>query len=975
MESVDEIFSQALSAHRIGDVENAEILYRQVLGENADNAAAQSNLGTLLAAQGNYAEAELLFRSVLEHLPDDVDVQTNLGNILQNQGRLEEARPLYINVLKIQPGHSVAEGNLANLYLGTGELEKAIEVYQGITARGAKHSWIFSNYAAALNALDRREEALAQAKTALELDENNADAHNNTGSALLALNKSTQAVTSFRRASEIRPDWPTAQLNLGAALERIGEVSEALGCYRRAWDMSSGDLEIGRALVSLMISEDHLTEAGMILEALDNVHSDDSELPFHRANLARSLGNLEQSVQFFRQAIGRGLEACEAYNNLATSLFELERIAEAYEEAKKAVELNPDFAHGYNTMGNCLAENGDLENAKAHYLKAWELEPSFSAAISNAAGIARRQGKLDEAINIYTKALEADPGLTAAWNGIGLVYQNDNRIEEALAAYEKGLKINPDDWELMNNKAISLQAKGQIKEAMELYNIALKVKPDSPDIYYNLGNLLQYMQKFDESVAAFNAVLQLRPDFNSVYSFLAHSLMQQCNWINLETAIERIVQNIANEISAGKRITTSPFSMLSLPVPAEHRLLGARQLSDRMADALNFQRENLDISYKPKGEKLRIGYVSPDFRRHSLGLAFLDLLNAHDRSKFEIFGYGLVRGSEDEVTDHFKASFDHYEDITLNSYEDAARMIVDDGINILVDIAGHTRGARLEIFSLLPAPVQVHYLGYGHTIGADFIPWLITDHAAIPESMAPYCSEKLVYLPDSFLTTTRHEISDETFERAQFGLPEDAFVLANFNGPYKIDPETFAVWMRLLRKVPDAVLWLRAGTEGSERNLRREAKSRGVDPDRLVFAGIIPHAKHLSRLKLADLALDGYYHSGGVTTTDALWAGLPVLTVAGPTPSAQTGVSALSAAHLPELVTYSLGEYEKKLHYYANNRDDLRAVREKLAATRDDVPLFDSDRQARHLETAYEMMWQRYEDGQEPESFDVPSID
>jgi protein O-GlcNAc transferase len=975
MESIDEIFSSAIAAHRRSDLETAEKLYRKVLDQRPEHSSAQSNLGTLLAAGQRFEEAEILFRKVLETSPGDTDILTNLGNIVQNQGRLDEATALYMQVLNTQPGHTIAESNLANLYLMDGNPEQAASHYQNIVSRGTDQSHVYSSFAVALNALDQPSEALENARKALELDDTNPDACNACGSALHALDDLDQAINSFSRACELRPNWTAARKNLGAAYEHTGDIKKALACYRQAWDMSPEDIELGLALVSALTTDQSLDEARTILKSLVEQDPDNSLTPFYQANLSRVEGNLEQSVEFFKMAIARGLRAPEVYNNLATSLFDLKQFTESRLASEEAIKLNPEFAHGYNTLGNCLLEEGDFEAAKTHYLKAWELEPTFSAAISNAAGISRRQGKPDEAISIYQKALKVNPELAAAWNGIGLVLQNGNKVDEALVAYEKGLAIDPDDWELMNNKAISLQSKGLIKEAMETYQEALNIKPDSPDIYYNLGNLLQYMEKFDESVAAFNAVLQLRPDFNSVYSFLAHSLMQQCNWLNLETAIERIVQNIADEVKTGKNITTSPFSMLSLPVPAEHRLLAAKQLSGRMSDVLNYQRNNLDIQYKPKGKKLRIGYVSPDFRRHSLGLAFVDLLNAHNRDEFELFGYGLVRSEEDEVTARFRQEFDHYRDIMHTTYEDAARLIAEDGINILVDIAGYTRGARLEIFSLLPAPVQVHYLGYGHTLGADFIPWLITDHAAIPEEMAPFCSEQLVYLPDSFLATTRHDISEETFERSEFGLPEDGLVLANFNGPYKIDPETFAVWMRLLRKTPDAVLWLRGGTEGAERNLRREAEARGVAPERLIFAGIIPHTRHLARLRLADLALDGYYHSGGVTTTDALWAGLPVLTVAGPTPSAQTGVSALNAAHLPELIAHSLDEYEKKLHRLANHRDELKTIREKLAATRDQVPLFDPERLALHLESAYKTMWDRYEKGLPPESFEVAPID
>jgi protein O-GlcNAc transferase len=974
MNNPDEIFPRALAAHRAGDLENATLLYREVLDTAPENIGALRNLATLHAMKGDIDEAVTLYRQVLRLAPEDLAVLTNLGQILLASGDRDEVRTLYNKALEIDSGQAAIRTSLADICLMAGDADEAARHYALITETGPAQGRIHANYATALNVLDRHTEALEQARIAVEFENDNAEAWNTLGRIELARGEPEEALSPLKKAAELKPDWFAPWLDLGISLQQLDRMPEALASFNEAWKLNPDDPETGKALASVCISSGQTEFADEILARLSTLFPQDGEIDFHRAISLRSQGKLEESVRLFRRAIEMGLNVPEVHNNLAVSLFDLNLLDETYTSARKSIELDPEFSSGYNTLGNWASETGDLGQSKSWYLKAAELEPKFAAAVSNAAYVTRLQGDLDEAIVLYQQALKIDPEMPEAWSGIGLSYQQDNRFEEALEAFDKGLSSQPDNWELLNNKAISLQAKGHINEALAVYKSALESKPDNPEIYYNLGNLLQTLKRTDESIAMFNAALKIKPDYNAVFSYLAHALMQQCNWVNLDSAIERIVQNIAEEVKTGKIITTSPFSMLSLPVPAEYRLLSARQLASQTASELEHQRKSVNFSYQPKGKKLKIGYVSPDFRRHSLGLTFLDLLMAHDHEDIEYYGYGIFSNDPDEVTDQFRRSFDHFRDLTALPHVEAASVINADGINILVDLAGYTRGSRLQIFSLLPAPVQVHYLGYGHTIGADYIPWLISDHAVIPTEIAEQCSEQLVYLPDSFLATSRHEMSQEIFTRADFGLPDDAFVLANFNGLYKIDPKAFGVWMRFMRKTPDAVLWLQSGTKGAEENLRREAEARGVSADRLVFAGVIPHTSHLARLHLADIALDAFYHSGGVTTTDAIWAGLPVLTVSGPTPSAQTGVSVLQAAELPEMITWSLEEYEKRLHQLSDNRQELIAIREKMIQSRDKVPLFNSQRLARHLELGYRMMWEQHEAGLPPESFDIPPL-
>jgi len=280
----------------------------------------------------------------------------------------------------------------------------------------------------------------------------------------------------------------------------------------------------------------------------------------------------------------------------------------------------------------------------------------------------------------------------------------------------------------------------------------------------------------------------------------------------------------------------------------------------------------------------------------------------------------------------------------------------------------------LSLLALRPAPVQAHYLGYSATIGARFLDYLITDHHQVPPEQRPYFTEQLVYLPDTFMATQRAPVAIDGPSRAECGLPDNAFVFGNFNTHYKIEPKMFAIWMRLLRKIPDAVLWLIRGTATSTENLRREASARGVNPDRLIFADKVPHPHHLARLSFVDLALDNLYHGGGVTTVDCLWVGVPMLTLAGPTPQSRNGATLLSAIGQDDMIEYRIGDYESKAHALATDRDRLAAIRANLMASRDDYPLFNSKRLTRHLETAYEMMWRAHEDGKPPQMIDVPRL-
>ena len=502
--------------------------------------------------------------------------------------------------------------------------------------------------------------------------------------------------------------------------------------------------------------------------------------------------------------------------------------------------------------------------------------------------------------------------------------------------------------------------------------------PERSEVYFNLGSLLQSIARYDESIVIFNQALVVRPDNQDIYPYLAHSLMQTCAWSNLEAVTAKVIENVKAEVGKGSHISVSPFGLQGMPASMELRHKVARHVSAKAATKVSDIRKSVRFEHtRSRGEKLKIGFVSPDFRLHSVGVAFRGVLQAHDRDRIETYGYSVATliGHDDKIAPLFPDDFEHFVDAAQMPHAELAQRIFEDGVNVLVDLAGHTRGNRLAIFSLRPAPVQAHWLGFSTTTGADYIDYLITDRQFMPPAFEPHCSEKLVYLPESFMATTRAPISDEPMSRNDFGLPEDGFVFANFNGQYKMHPRMFSTWMRLLRKVPGSVLWLIECTEATKKNLAKEAETRGVSAERLVYARHLPHEKHLARQRLADLCLDNLYHGGGVTTSDALWVGLPVLTIAGDTPAGRNGATLLSAAGMSELITDSLDAYEKLAFALATNPERARALRKKLDAGRHSVPLFDTERLTRHLEIAYEMMWgENWAAGNAPRHLTVPPL-
>jgi protein O-GlcNAc transferase len=979
MQQGGQALAAALRAHRAGDEAAAERLYEAAIAAQGQGAAeALFNLAALRAGQGRLEDASALYRLYLDGRPGDAQGHSNLGNALQGLGRLDEAEAAYRRAVALDPELAPAHVNYGQLCLTRQRYEEAERLYRLATEADPLLAAAYVNLGMLLHAQERQAEARESLETAVAIEPDDADARRGLGLALLALDEAALAETEFREEARLTSGRPGPLCRLGKALLRQQRTEEAEASFRAALAVDPSHGESWHELAFALAAAERGEEAEAAFGEARRLEPGNAAYAYNLANFLLKQNRKADALAAFEDGARLAPQVPEILLGLANGLLECARAEDSLAATERALALKGDCADGLNQKGNCLVALERGEEALACYEAAAALDPKLAVVAYNLGNALRRLGRLDAAAAAFERALALEPTLASARNGLGLALQQQNRNEEAIAEFDKAIALNPKLGDAFNNRALSWQALGRYSAALDDYSQLLELYPDRVEAYYNYGGLLQLLERWDESITIFRKGLAIDSSCAIIYPYLAHALLQQCNWTNLDAVVERLRANTEAELDAGRNVSVTPFALQSMPGPFSMALRRriAESVSERIARQIGAAERGGTFVHvpRPRRAKLRVGYVSPDFRFHSVAVAFKGVLEAHDRARFEWRGYSLHGGRVDDMNRQFREAFDGFADIVNLPTREAARLIHDDGVDILVDLAGHTRGSRLEIFAMRPAPLQAHYLGYTSTVGARFLDYLITDGRLAPPDHRPHYTENLALLPDSFMAGRRAPVATAIPARRDEGLPDDGFVFANFNNHYKFEPRIFAVWMRLLRRVPGSVLWLLRGTPRSAENLRREAAARGVDPERLVFAQPKRHPEHLARLGLADLALDNLYHGGGVTTLDALWVGVPVVTVAGDTLPSRNGASLLPAIGLGELVAGGLDEYDRIALGLARDPVRLAALKAKLAANREHFPLFDVERLARHIERAYDLMWERFERGLPPAEIEVPAL-
>jgi protein O-GlcNAc transferase len=575
-----------------------------------------------------------------------------------------------------------------------------------------------------------------------------------------------------------------------------------------------------------------------------------------------------------------------------------------------------------------------------------------------------QRGQLPEAERGYQDVLQADARHADANHNLAVLLYQRGDIKKALEQVDLALTFNPDSAACYNTRGVILKSLKRITEAQKAFDKALAIQPDFIAALQNQVENFMMMNKWDEALASGRHAFALnaRHDYAEGKKIFLELLL--CDWTDYQKNIQHILERQRRGENAAL-----PFELIPLPSTAEDQLKCAQAFisSKHPPKPPMWKGERYDH------KKIRIAYLSANYNKHAVAYLMAGLFEHHDRTKFETIGLSYGVDDKSDIRKRLMANaFDEFIDVRAMTDEQVAQLIREKEIDIAVDLMGVTQDCRMSILASRCAPVQVNYLGYPGTLGAAYIDYIIADRIVAPPEMQHAFAEKIVYMPDSYQPNdNKRVIPQKTPTRAELGLPEKAFVFCCFNNNFKITPEIFDIWMRLLKAVEGSVLWLLEATKTTADNLRREAQQRGVAPERLVFAPRVTPEEHLARHRQADLFLDTLPCNAHTTASDALWTGLPVITCLGQAFAGRVAGSLLYAANMPELVTQSLAEYEQLALHLARDHQVLAAVKEKLAKNLATCSLFDTKRFAQNLEAAYTKMWERAQRGEAPASFEV----
>ena len=819
--------------------------------------------------------------------------------------------------------------------------------------------------AAGWQALERNNPGYAEAiaRAALHDDATDIEFIRLLGASLFVQERYQEAVAPFREVLRRAPT-PGAGYHLGycyLAIRDPRSASEVLDkVVRESPQMGLAHNLLGISLVQQARHEEavlHFTAAVRHSPDVAGMHT-------NLGNALAELGRHQDAIPQLQKAAGLDPNDPQVRNSLGNALFRLGQTDEAIAHYKIAVTLAPDYALAFRNLASALLELKRFDEALAAARRSLSLDPNQAEAHVTLGVVCQELNRLDEALSAHVKALALEPDHPAAHANLGVVHRAQGRFDDAIASLRRAVSLKPDYADALQHLGVAFQESGRLAEAEECFRKVVALEPGAASAHHNLGIALQGLSRHEEAIACFREARKLEPGHRYALGALIWGELLLCSW----DAIEAETAELKLAIRKGLPVI-EPFALTAVSEdPEEQRLCAELYFADRIKS-----RERAWKGERYGHGKIRVAYLSGDFREHAVAYCIAELLELHDRSRFEIVGASFGPDDGGPTRSRILRAFDRVIDLGPVGDREAAGLLREAEIDITVDLMGYTRGARPGILAHRPAPVQAGYLGYPGTAGADFLDYIIADRHVLPEAHQRFFAEQVAYLPDSYQANDRkREIAGTTPARRDLGLPESGFVFCCFNNSYKISPRMFDVWMRLLDRVPGSVLWTLADNEAAAANLRKEALARSVAAERIVFATRVPAPEYRARCRLADLCLDTLPYNGHGTTGDLLWCGVPVLTCEGTAFPGRVAGSLLRAAGLPELIAADLGEYEAKALELAGDRPRLSALRAKLARSRDSAPLFDTDRFRRHIESAYVTMWERAQRGESPRSFSVP---
>ena len=851
---------------------------------------------------------------------------------LHQAGNLASAAQSYAKILKINPTHFDSLHLMGVIAVQQNYFQRGLQYIDQAISVNATVAVAYRNRATALKGLKQVEAAIASLDQAIKLQANFAEAYNDRGILLNAQNERVAANESFLAAIRYNPLLTQAYNNRGILLMAMAQAETT----EKPEDTSTGDRLYGEAL--------------SCFNKAIALHPSYIEAFKSRGNVLSILKRYELAIESYDQAIALQPMDSEVFNYRGNAMNESLLFLEAVASYDKAISINPNYAEAYSNRGNALSHLGQQAEAIASYNLAVVLKPDSPQTYNNRGNAFAMLNKHHAAIADYDHAIKLKPDYAEAYYNCGNVFKTLRQLPVALVHYEKAIQFKPDYADAYANRASLSKDVGEIDFSIANWDAALRHQPDNCSWWVQRGNSLVTAGRHVEAIKSFEHAHDIEPAHDNLFGTLIHHKRHISDW----TAAAFNQSDIERRVGAGEKCIV-PFSLLSLAGNEQLQLVCARAFINNQIDG------NTELGVIPgreKAQRIRVGYFSADFRNHPVAHLTAELFELHDRDRFEIVAFSMGPTVQDDMRLRLLKAFDHFIEIDSKTNQEVVLLAREMKIDIAVDMCGFTGGSRIGIFSMRAAPVQVSYLGYPSTLGANFIDYVIADRTIIPVESQQYFTEKVAYLPDTYMVNdSKRQISDRKFTREELGLPETGFVFCCFNNSYKVTPKTFDGWMRILQQVPGSVLWLAENNAISAANLRKEAGARNVSPDRLVFAKRMESlADHLARHRLADLFIDTLPFNAHTTASDALWAGLPVLTCIGTTFAGRVAASLLKAIELPELITSTQEDYEAMAVELATNPAKLLSIRLKLDNNRLTTALFDTRRFTKNIENIYTQM-------------------
>lgn len=844
-------------------------------------------------------------------------------------GDHERATSSLIAALELMPGDAAARERLGRLYAARGDMVNAREHLRAALALAPERLTALVGLSGILAGTGQIEEAEALVRRALAVD----------------------------------PGHIPALARLGLLRHALGDLDEAEPLLRQAIAANPLDAESHNALGTIVAARNTLDEAQALFEAASRVAPRWARPLMHLGALLRRRGDTDGALATLQQALALAPDDVDIQLQLGSTHALRGEDGPARDILLQVAASRPGMVEVAELLGSILLRSGDAPGALrqlAPQLAAGSLSSAALFCLGEAAKEVRDHVLAEQA---FAALVAREPDHAEALSEIAVLRYARHAYRESLDAALHALALKPDLLRALNAAALGLSALRQHQQALELLGRALAIAPDDSWTLMQAARTAESAGDLVRTIRHCESLLATQPDHGEALALLVHARLSICDWSDYDTLTPRLIERTRAQVESGGPVTVDVFNLQALPAPYSLVADAAHARSQSIVARVTREGAGLAFAHIPRNRtKLRIGYLLPSTWFHSLPHVLRGVIAAHDRSRYEIWGFSIQTCDGSPFSTGFRSTFDRFANVSYSFPWEAARDIHAAGIDILIDVTGHTPHSCLPIMACRPAPVQVHYLGYSITTGAPFIDYLVTDDAFLPPDLAALGSERAIYLPDCFLATTRAAIADHPASRAEACLPDGALVLANFNHPCKLTPQAFAIWMRLLKAHPRAVLWLCDWLPAATENLKAAAARHGVNPARLIFAPTAEHATHCARLRFADLALDCLTHGGGITSVDLLWCGVPLLTVAGPTPSSRLGVTLSRALGVTDLVVDTVADYEQMAHDLLADPHRLGAIRARMAAARDSAPLFDGPRYVRRLEAAFDLMWARRDD-------------